>query len=466
MILLDRSITTLTTLAESHRIQSMRAELASDGIRIELDSMAYTTGRMKNDDPRLNSIHRFERSLHQCMSCHHESDVQAELESTQAMLGSYLELIQETQSVEAPQKVYEVREKMSGLSDMLSRKSGAMSERARRHLAVRSSDAAASVGRAWTILSLTLFATVVFGGIVAFHLKSRLTRPIEGLLAGIERMRKGDPSYRISVEADEEFRSLAEAFNQANEDLKKAQENVLQAEKMAAVGKMAAGVAHEVGNPLASISSIAQMMIRNSDDGQQMERTSLILEEVKRISGIIQSLLAFSKPPGDESFRSVDIAELLNRATSLMRFDKRAALVEIRSELDEGLGIVHGDPDRLLSVFTNIILNASDAISSADMKAGILTITARGEGEHLIVRFEDNGPGMNEDQLANAFEPFFTTKEPGQGTGLGLWICYQEIQRQGGTIRIESREGEGTVATIVLPRSSGAPVDDTGTVEI
>ncbi|MCB9849857.1 MAG: HAMP domain-containing histidine kinase [Phycisphaerales bacterium] len=113
-----------------------------------------------------------------------------------------------------------------------------------------------------------------------------------------------------------------------------------------------------------------------------------------------------------------------------------------------------GDPDRLLTVFTNVMINAFDALSAHRNGDGRLLIAARNEDDRVIVSFADNGPGMTKDELANAFEPFFTTKEPGCGTGLGLWVCYQVVEKHGGVIRVTSQTGEGVCVTVELPKQA------------
>ena len=120
-------------------------------------------------------------------------------------------------------------------------------------------------------------------------------------------------------------------------------------------------------------------------------------------------------------------------------------------EQDAEPKIVRANADRLVVVFTNIMLNAFDALSGREDGDKALKVSAARSDQRVILRFEDNGPGMTEEQIANAFEPFYSTKEPGAGTGLGLWICYDTIRRYGGEIRIESRPGEGTTVVLEIP---------------
>ncbi|HUU83548.1 MAG TPA: ATP-binding protein [Phycisphaerae bacterium] len=469
MLSLHRSNDELRRLAESHRIQVMRANLASSGVRIETDLLAYRVGNPNADLKRRDSLGRFEDALNQCGSCHHSPPVQDQLDEVRGTFDSYVVALDGLIACEnGDEECWHERE-ANLIVDHLNRQATAMADQAAYHVAVRSDDAAASVRMAWLILWGTLVAALAVGGVVAFHLARKVTGPIGALLEGVDRIRQGDDTHRFAIDADQEFQALADAFNDAYEDLKKAQESVLQAEKMAAVGKLAAGVAHEVGNPLASISSVAQMMRRRGQSPEQSKRIDLIMEHIGRINRIVRELLTFSRPPARENLSRIEVADLLDRAVTLLGYDKRARSIEITRHCDPGLGPVWADTDRLLLVFTNIIMNAFDALDAQPDGSPKLGITVVQEEAEVVVRFEDNGPGIAPEALPSVFEPFYTTKDPGAGTGLGLWVCYQVVEKHGGTIHMTSDLGNGTVVTVRLPsepaqalRSGGGVPGDTG----
>jgi signal transduction histidine kinase len=198
------------------------------------------------------------------------------------------------------------------------------------------------------------------------------------------------------------------------------------------------------------------MMRRQAAPPEQEERIDLIMAEVARINGIVRDLLTFSRPGNDQQHEAVDVAQLLDRAVHLLQYDKRASSITIKRLYDGDLGAVWGSADRLTQVFTNIMINSFDAILSHNGGRGELTIKAQRYDEHVMLKFADDGPGMTELQMQGAFDPFFTTKQPGEGTGLGLWICYQVIQRHRGSIRLAGDIGEGTTVTITLPHAPGA----------
>jgi signal transduction histidine kinase len=433
----------------------MRTNLVSDAVRIETDLLAYRAGHWHHAQQRDAHIRRFTESINQCSTCHHEPALQARLDDLAKTLAAYQADAVRLYDHGAASAPVALEEEVQELVDHLVRRATDMSDQASKHLVVKSSDAIASVRQAWVVVFATLAAALSVGGIVAFHLMARLTKPVKALLQGIERVQRGDLGHRFAMDADEEFRTLADAFEHAYTNLKNAQHGMIQSEKMVSLGKLAAGVAHEIGNPLASISSIAQLMQRQSNSEEQAQQLGLIMEQIGRISRIVRDLLSFSRPEGKVEAGLVDIPAILGQAVTLMGYDHRAQRIQISQQCDIHLPPVRGDVDKLLLVFTNILMNSFDAIAAGgDDARGTIRVRVRQAGDGLMVRFEDNGPGMSEAQIANAFEPFFTTKSPGQGTGLGLWICYQTIQRHHGTIGIASRtdgEDRSTTVTIRLP---------------
>jgi len=455
---LDRSIAELSRLAESHRIQSMRSEMSAGSLRLERDSLAILLGRAPDEKRLRDSIWRFKDSLRQCASCHHEPVVQKGLDRIQDAFRSWLDASDVLYAAKESEEVARAGRAVLAKANRVAALSTDMVDQARNHLMARSDDVEASVHNVWVTLCITLVVALGFGGAVAFHLHRRLTRPVAQLLDGIERYRQGELAPDLSPAADEEFRLLGDAFHRAYRDLKSAQNSVLHAEKLAAVGRLSAGLAHEVANPLASISSIVQMMQRSPRSEADTRQLDLIMEHIARISRIVRELLGFSRPADDDRREDVDVSALLERGIGLVKYDKRARGIAVDVEQDSEPKIVHANADRLVVVFTNIMLNAFDALSGGEDGGKSLKVSAARSDQRVVLRFEDNGPGMTEEQIANAFEPFYSTKEPGAGTGLGLWICYDTIRRYGGEIRIESQPGEGTTVILEIP-SSDAPHD-------
>ncbi|UCC28731.1 MAG: hypothetical protein JSU86_11075 [Phycisphaerales bacterium] len=458
MVCLAESVDELTGIADAYRIQSMRAELASSAVHVQSDVLAYLDGRRSAVGRKDAAVQQFADAHRQCNECHHEAWVQRDLNALGAAFAAYRKTVGEVAARDAERAPDGQAKSRSGLierqlqelSERLVQQTTDLAHSAARHVTVQSTDATISVRNAWLVLSGTLGVAMLVGGFVAFHLERRLTRPVASLLEGIEHARQGDLAHQFSFDADEEFRRLAHAFEDAYRSLDTAHAKIVQGEKMAAVGRLAAGVAHEVANPLASISAVAQVMRRQPSAEDQGIQINIIMEEIGRISRIIRELLTFSRPAAGAAYDRVDIGALLDRVTVLLAYDKRAEKVRLICHR-ENAPFVWGDADRLLLVFTNIVLNAFDAVSSRGKGDGTLTISSRHEENCVAIRFEDDGPGMNEEQLARAFEPFFTTKEPGVGTGLGLWVSYRVVQEHRGGIELQSRKGTGTTVTVKLP---------------
>ncbi|MBI2486084.1 MAG: HAMP domain-containing protein [Deltaproteobacteria bacterium] len=229
---------------------------------------------------------------------------------------------------------------------------------------------------------------------------------------------------------------------------KQLEAQVIHQEKMAAFGLLAAGVAHEVGNPLTSLSSLVQYVERKKCDESvcQEETFSLMRFHIDRIANIVREMVDFARPPKYE-WCLTQVNDVIQSAIGIAKYDPCDKEVEVKTLLDPEIPLITLVPDQLLQVCLNIILNAFDAMQPG----GELTITSKQVEEKVEIAFEDNGPGMSKEVMKHVFEPFFTTKEAGKGTGLGLSVSYGIIKNFGGEILVESQIGRGTTFTVVLP---------------
>ena len=223
---------------------------------------------------------------------------------------------------------------------------------------------------------------------------------------------------------------------------------VLEKQKMAAIGQIAAGVAHEICNPLSSISSVVQMLRRDKNGAPRHDQLDVIDTHIQRISGVVRQLTELARP-GADTWTQVDIGRLLDQAVRLVQFNPRARAATIDCHHPADLPLIFGKPMQLQQMIIHLALNALDAMPSG----GILTLEAGASEEEIHIQVRDTGCGIAEDVGRRIFEPYYTTKEPGQGTGMGLAVCYGIIQEHGGTIDFSSSLGEGTVFTVTLPIS-------------
>jgi PAS domain S-box-containing protein len=244
-------------------------------------------------------------------------------------------------------------------------------------------------------------------------------------------------------------------------DQRTLEQQLIHAQKMESIGMLAAGLAHEVGNPLASISSLVQILQRTSEDEFIQDKLELIKSQITRISRIIRDLVDFSRKSNYE-MQFTDINKIIRDAIEIIRVSKKAKDLKIEVSLDPDVPPLMLVPDQIEQVFINLLLNGVDALHDQTMlqmeqygkTKKIITIQSYVQDGALYVAVEDNGKGIRPDDIPKIFEPFFTTKNVGEGTGLGLWVSYGIVKSFRGEIRVKSTEGYGTIFTVKLPLQS------------
>lgn len=229
-------------------------------------------------------------------------------------------------------------------------------------------------------------------------------------------------------------------------EYKRLQAQIDQSEKLAVIGQIAAGVAHEIGNPLTSISSLVQILQRRSHDEFMNEQLVNIKENIDRISKIVRELVDFSRPPSYAT-EDQDITDIIKTALGIVKYDKRVRHVNFETDLKTGLPRVNVAADQLLQVIVNILINALDAIEGN----GTIKMKSDFDNKCVSVSITDNGCGIDGATIEKIFDPFFTTKEVGKGTGLGLSVSYGIVHRFHGEIKVKSKINEGSIFTISLP---------------
>ena len=249
---------------------------------------------------------------------------------------------------------------------------------------------------------------------------------------------------------EQDLLTRTEEISEINERLKLSRVEMAQREKMVAIGQMATGIAHEIGNPLASLSSVAQYLQRKADDPDQIEMLKTMSQQIERISMILKRMLSLSRPATSE-YRWADVNTLIENTVSLVQFDRRAKSVEIKNIVNDDLPMVWLNPLHFEQVLLNIFLNGLDAMAVQADQPHQLEITRNHEDRFIVTRVRDDGIGMEPEICRRAFESFFTTKELGKGTGLGLFISYNLVSELDGTIELDSEPGKGTTVTIKIP---------------
>ncbi len=298
-----------------------------------------------------------------------------------------------------------------------------------------------------------------------------VARPVDRLLSSAERLAAGSPGElpllgepgglaleraavafeRVAAALEAERARLAgkvEELTAANRALAEARESLLRSEKLATMGRLAAGVAHEVGNPLGAVAGYVELARARIAAGRPDEADELLgraAGEAQRIDRTVRDLLDFARPSAP-ALVAVDLAGALEGSLRLARMQARFRDVAVTVDLPAEVPRVVADEGALAQVVLNLLLNAGDAMGGS----GALSIAARAEAGRVLVRFADHGPGIAPEDLPRIFDPFFTTKDPGKGTGLGLAICHRIMESFGGEIAAESAAGGGASFTLAF----------------
>lgn len=225
------------------------------------------------------------------------------------------------------------------------------------------------------------------------------------------------------------------------------EQQLVRSQKMESIGTLAAGIAHEVGNPLTSISSLVQVIQRTTNDEPAKEKLELIKNQINRIARIIRDLVDFSRPSTNVE-RPTDVNRIVRDALNIVQYGKKVKGISFEVELNESLPPLMLVADQLTQVFINILINAVDSFEG---KPGTIQVVSGMNDGSVEIRVIDSGKGISKDDRDKIFEPFFTTKEVGEGTGLGLWVSYGIVRNFRGDILVESNPGKGSTFIVVFP---------------
>jgi len=284
-----------------------------------------------------------------------------------------------------------------------------------------------------------------------------VSRPLQRITIAALEVTKGGYGTEVDLrKSNDEIGVLADSFNAMSRkmaadiaELQRLNEQLVHAEKLAAMGTLAAGVAHEVNNPLASISSLVQMM--RSEEGhspETREKLSMISDQISRITQVTRDMTNFARSR-PAARRETNINEIIQTALRLASFDKEFQNLDITTWLQNDIESVSADEDQIQQVILNLLLNARDAME----EGGKLTVRSVAKDNAIRIEIADNGSGISDDDLPQIFDPFFSTKTTGKGTGLGLAVCYGIITAHGGRIEVERNEPTGTRFTVILPQT-------------
>jgi two-component system NtrC family sensor kinase len=311
----------------------------------------------------------------------------------------------------------------------------------------------------WIVALSALVLTLILDIFIVTFIAKQIIRSFSRFEKYTMRIASGDfslitPKRRYR----DEFTNLAIALNRMLQELKKREEQLIQSRKLAAIGNLTAGIAHELNNPLNNISLTTEALISEFDEWDKQTKLKMlqdIFSQVERASNTVANLLDFTHRD-QEKFEQVNLKKVLERTIRLISNELKLSTVRLEMDCDNNLPPIMGNQDNLQQVFLNLFLNALQAMPDG----GTLAVRAYAEQESLKVIVRDSGVGIPKEHINSIFDPFFTTKEIGKGTGLGLSVSYGIIRKHKGTISVESEVGRGTVFTIDLPCAGSTQISD------
>lgn len=304
-------------------------------------------------------------------------------------------------------------------------------------------------------LVLVSLVIVLIAAIFGVVVSRQITRPLERLSNAVRKIAKGDFDVNVGIKSRDEIGQLSNSFNdmaselkQRESSLQKAQHALVQSEKMAAVGTLSAGLAHEVKNPLSAVLGYAQLSKRKLDQPEVLKRNLDIIEnETKRCNEIIDNLMQFSRMEKGEHSQ-ISINDVVNKSMAIVDHQLALKNVRIEAALADNIPLLAGNANQLQQVLMNLMINAQHAIGEDGGTVKLATYVNSG---FVIITVSDTGPGVDDDLAHKIFEPFFTTKPAGQGTGLGLSVSYGIIKDHGGEISVRRAASGGAKFVIELP---------------
>ncbi|HVJ79455.1 MAG TPA: PAS domain S-box protein [Planctomycetia bacterium] len=278
-----------------------------------------------------------------------------------------------------------------------------------------------------------------------------------GVIRDITDRKRSDEALR---ESNEQLAGAMTQLEAKHEELRVTTQQLWQAAKLASVGELAASIAHELNNPLATVSlRIESVLAQTPPDDARRRGLEIIDQETRRMADLVANLLQFARR-GHEQSSTVDVRREVTKAVELVQHQFRKRLIDVAQEFEEDVPLIFADRQKLSQVFLNLLTNAVDAMTEGGTMTLRIAADRTDDGRAAVrLEFVDTGAGIAPEHLATVMEPFFTTKEEGKGTGLGLAICRRIINEHGGSIAIDSAPGRGTAVRVTLPAENGGNVE-------
>lgn len=449
---INNATSTLNYLIELHRVEILREHLLIEIRKAQSNLYLKNTRFARSVDTSMNDVRNMKKAADKCLGCHHSEENAKKLTELQSLINQYMDVMSRVFTTQPGDT------RLGGEEDLAFRKGeeligklDAMIALTVKKLDERTKSALHEIAGTKRML----FALVAIGPFLTLGLSMLfirgLTKPVKILLEATRKLKDGDLEYRITGLKDE-FGEVAASFNEMLSSLKEQMLKMQRVEQVKMAGEMAAGLAHEIKNPLAGIKVSMQVLAEGTGMAEEDKAILLkVVDQVKRIELLIKSLLDFAKPPKPQ-FAVVDINALLDSMIAFSLKHPSVSSAETRPisiirDLDKDVPRTTADPMQLQQVFLNLLINSIEAMP----EGGILTVRTylRGSKDAVHIEISDTGKGINEELADKLFYPFFTTKP--KGTGLGLAITKQLVEQHNGSISVSNKAEGGAQFKVVFP---------------
>jgi signal transduction histidine kinase len=452
ILTIESSTSRLDNMIMLHQVEILREHYLIQIKRVQADLLLRDTRYPRSYDIFVKDIVNMGNIIATCYDCHHNKDIVNRINNLNQRTDDYKNALSRVLTIRANSaRLIRVRDQAFRIGEGLISEVRDMTEMTRANLEEKREIALQEITKTKYILYFLIGIIPLLAGTLAYIVLGEITSPMERLLDSTRRLKRGDLDHRVEG-LKHEFGELAVSFNEMASSLKQQILKMQRTEQMVVVAQLAAGLAHEIKNPLAGI-KVAMHVLSEEASLSEEDRSVLgkVIEEITRLDSLMKNFLNFAKPP-KSTFTPLNVNDLLHATLafytqSVSNDPGRSDGIRIEKDFCP-VPPTMADLMQLQQVFLNIVLNAIDAMP----KGGILTIRTSfsEELDRIRVEIADTGKGIGEGPATKIFEPFFTTKP--KGTGLGLAICKQLVEQHGGSIAAANNSGGGATFEILLPR--------------
>jgi signal transduction histidine kinase len=449
---IERSTSTLDKLIVLHQVEILREHLLIQIKRVQADLNLKNTRYARSIDTVVKDVDNLQDASNTCFDCHHSEEVTQKLNSIKSHISDYQNALSRVFTIRANVERLDREEDIAfGIGAELISQIEEMIAMTSSKLQKRTQSTLEKITEAKAILYFFLVFGPLLTMVLSYFLISSFTKPINKLISATRRLREGDLDYRIEG-LKYEFGEVAQSFNEMSGALKDHFTKIQRVEQGIVLGELAAGLAHEIKNPLTGVKGAIELISEEASITQE-DREMLLkaIEDIMRIESLMKDLMNFAKPPKPQ-YTTTDINNILS---ATVRFalkhpsfsPKNGKTIKLENHLAENLPKTKADPQQLQQVFLNLLLNAAEEMT----EGGMLTLETSYDAPSakIQIRISDTGKGIPENFMDKIFQPFFTTKT--KGTGLGLAIIRRLIEQHEGQISASNNAGGGASFTISLP---------------